>query len=105
MSNKSDLEKDFENWKKSTDTVKEHVKAFDLFFKKETADRINTNILDTIYYDFIDLNRLDRKMLSKPLYIHLDMSISGDKTGIAGVWIKGKKPHVDGEPENKDLYY
>ena len=33
------------------------------------------------------------------------MSISGDKTGIAGVWIKGKKPHVDGEPENKDLYY
>lgn len=55
MNNKSDLEKDFENLKKSTDTVKEHVKAFDLFFKKETADRINTNILDTIYYDFIDL--------------------------------------------------
>lgn len=55
MNNKSDLEKDFEDLKMSTDTVKEHMKAFDLFFKKETADRINTNILDTIYYDFIDL--------------------------------------------------
>jgi hypothetical protein len=29
--------------------------------------------------------------MSKPLYIHLDMSVSGDMTGIAGVWITGKK--------------
>jgi len=35
-------------------------------------------------------------MKKKPLFIHLDMSISGDKTGIAGVWIKGKKLSVEG---------
>ncbi len=35
----------------------------------------------------------------------MDMSTSGDKTGIAGVWIKGKKPHIDGQPDNKDLFY
>ncbi len=57
------------------------------------------------YYDFIDLNRLDRKLLDRPLFIHLDMSISGDKTGIAGVWIKGKKPHQDGESQSKELFY
>ena len=74
-------------------------------FVKDVIEVGNAKDDNTQYYDFIDLNRLDRKMLSKPLYIHLDMSISGDKTGIAGVWIKGKKPHVDGEPENKDLYY
>lgn len=57
------------------------------------------------YYDFIDLNNLDRKLLDRPLYVHLDMSISGDKTGIAGVWIKGKKPSVAGQPDSKDLFY
>lgn len=57
------------------------------------------------YYDFINLDNLDRTMLSRPLYIHLDMSLSGDKTGIAGVWIKGKRPHVEGQPDSKDLYY
>lgn len=57
------------------------------------------------YYDYVDLDRLDRKMLDRPLFIHLDMSLSGDKTGIAGVWIKGKKPHVDGVSESKELFY
>lgn len=33
------------------------------------------------------------------------MSVSGDKTGIAGVWIKGKKPAVPGQPPSKELYY
>ena len=57
------------------------------------------------YYDFIDLERLDRKLLAMPLYIHLDMSISGDKTGIAGVWVIGKKPTPPGMPPSKDLIY
>jgi len=39
------------------------------------------------------------------LYIHLDMSLSGDKTGIAGTWIIGKKPHEEGQVESKELYY
>lgn len=59
----------------------------------------------TQYYDFFDINNIDKSMMSKPLFIHLDMSISGDKTGISGVWIKGKKPHQDGIPDSKELYY
>lgn len=68
----------------------------------EVGNGIDDN---TQYYDFIDLNRLNRKLLDRPLFIHLDMSISGDKTGIAGVWIKGKKPHVEGSTQSKELYY
>ena len=60
---------------------------------------------NTQYYDFIDLNRLDEKLKSRPLYIHLDMSVSGDKTGIAGVWIKGKRPPQEGKPESNDLFF
>ena len=33
------------------------------------------------------------------------MSISGDKTGIAGVFVLGKKPHQEGIPDSKELYY
>lgn len=57
------------------------------------------------YWDFIDLSRLDKNMKSRPLYIHLDMSLSGDKTGIGGVWIKGKKPSTSDDLPSKDLYY
>lgn len=56
------------------------------------------------YYDFFDWEKLDKQYLNKPLFIHLDMSVSGDKTGIAGTWIIGKKPTSDGNP-GKDLYY
>lgn len=59
----------------------------------------------TQYSDFFDLNIVPRDMLNKPLFIHLDMSISHDKTGIAGTWIKGKKPHQEGVPDSKELYY
>ena len=57
------------------------------------------------YYHFFDLNKVDPIMKSRPLYIHLDMSMTGDKTGIAGVWIKGKKPPVEGQPQSKELFY
>lgn len=56
------------------------------------------------YKDYFDFNKVCKKYLSKPLYIHLDMSVSGDKTGIAGVWIIGKKPTSDGNP-GKDLVF
>ena len=29
----------------------------------------------------------------------------GDKTGIAGVWIKGKRPSVEGEDITREMYY
>lgn len=57
------------------------------------------------YYDYFDLESIDKTLLQYPLYIHLDMSISGDKTGIAGVWIKGKKPPVEGQPPSKELFF
>ena len=57
------------------------------------------------YSDFFDINNLPQDLLLKPLFIHLDMSLSGDRTGIAGVWIKGKKPTIEGQPKSKDLFY
>ena len=59
----------------------------------------------TQYYDFIDLSRLNPAMKQMPLFVHMDMSVSGDKTGIAGVWIVGKKPPVENQPPSKELLY
>ena len=57
------------------------------------------------YYNYFDLNEIPKEYKNKPLYIHLDMSLSGDKTGIAGVWIIGKKPPEEGKPASKELFY
>lgn len=58
------------------------------------------------YANFFDLARIDPRDLTRPLFIHLDMSLSGDKTGIAGVWITGKRPsQADNEDASKDLQY
>lgn len=59
----------------------------------------------TQYIDYFDMDRIDKSLLNKPLYIHMDMSISGDKTGICGTWILGKKPSTDGNNMSKDLLY
>lgn len=59
---------------------------------------------DLQYSNFFDLSKVSAKDKGKPLYIHLDMSKTGDKTGIAGVWIDGKKPSSDGEA-SKEVYY
>lgn len=57
------------------------------------------------YSDFFDITKVNSTFKAKPLYIHLDMSTTGDKTGIAGVWITGKKPKVEGQNSSKELYY
>ena len=57
------------------------------------------------YYDFFDLSKVDPLLKNKPLYIHLDMSISGDMTGIGGVYISGKKTSVDELNQSKDLFF
>ena len=57
------------------------------------------------YSNFFDLSRVSPKDLARPLFIHLDMSLSGDKTGIAGVWITGKRPPVAGAPPSKELEF
>ena len=56
------------------------------------------------YSDFFKLEHIPRELMSKPLYVHLDMSLSGDMTGIAGTWIIGKKPSTD-ENQAKDLFF
>ena len=58
----------------------------------------------TEYRDFFDMSKLNQDLMGKPLFVHLDMSISGDKTGIAGVWIVGKKPTESGDSGN-DLFF
>ena len=57
------------------------------------------------YANFFDLSKVNPQDMSRPLFIHLDMSLSGDKTGIAGVWIMGKKPTKEGEDPSKEMYY
>ena len=57
------------------------------------------------YKNFFNLNNIPRELMSKPLFVHLDMSISGDMTGIAGVWITGKKPSSDPNQQSKDLNF
>lgn len=74
-------------------------------FTREILEVGNGPDDDAQYYDFFDLTKIDPALKSKPLFIHLDMSVSGDKTGIAGVFIKGKKPSVDPELQSNDLFY
>ena len=57
------------------------------------------------YANFFDLSRVNPTDMARPLFIHLDMSLSGDKTGIAGVWITGKRPTQPGETPSKELEF
>ena len=56
------------------------------------------------YYNFFNMDNIPKELIYKPLYVHLDMSISGDMTGIAGVWIVGKKVSTDNN-QAKDLSF
>lgn len=57
------------------------------------------------YWDFFKISNIPIKYRHMPLYVHLDMSVTGDKTGIAGVFTIGKKPPSEGQPSSKDLFY
>lgn len=60
---------------------------------------------DVQYYNFFDLSRVDPALKSKPLFIHMDMSYTGDKTGISGVYIAGKKTSTNEASQAYDLFY
>ena len=69
-----------------------------------TRDVIETGTSDTLEYsDFFDISRISEEDRVKPLYVHLDLSKSGDMTGIAGVWIKGRKE--TGQESSKELVF
>lgn len=74
-------------------------------FVKEIIEVGNAPDDLTQYSEFFDITRIPESVRNKPLYVHFDMSISGDKTGIGGVFIEGKKPPVNGEAPSKDLYF
>lgn len=74
-------------------------------FTKEIIEVGNAPEDTTQYYNFFDISRVPPELKSKPLYVHLDMSISGDKTGIGGVFVRGKRQPKPNEPVSKDLLY
>ena len=74
-------------------------------FTKDVIEVGNAPDDITQYSNFFDLAQVNPKDMSRPLFIHLDMSLSGDKTGIGGVFVAGKKPPTEGQPPSKDLYY
>lgn len=57
------------------------------------------------YYDFFDISRIPKELMRKPLYVHLDMSVSGDRTGIAGSWIVGKKHSSNNHSSAEEVYF
>ena len=71
-----------------------------------SKDIIEVGTGDQIQYSqFFNTQAVSNLCKSKPLYIHLDMSKSGDKTGIAGVWIMGKRPGAGQDNQSKEAYY
>lgn len=57
------------------------------------------------YYDYFNIDAIPEDIRYKPLYIHLDMSLTGDKTGIVGIFVIGKKPSSDKNLSSDDLYF
>ena len=75
-------------------------------FKKDIIEVGNGSEDKSEYSDFFDISAIPPELKSRPLFIHMDMSVSGDKTGIAGVFIKGKKPSTDpSKSASYDLFY
>ena len=66
---------------------------------------------DTLQYkQFFNLENVPQDLMQQPLFIHLDMSTSGgkgknDNSGLAGVWIVGKKPSSDETQQSSDLMF
>ena len=74
-------------------------------FVKEVLEIGNGPEDTTQYYDYFDMSRVTKEYKRFPLYIHYDMSISGDKTGIAGTWIVRKTVTKDGNLPSRDLFF
>lgn len=60
-------------------------------FRQEIIEVGNNPEDHSEYYHYFDLDRVPKGMRRMPLFIHFDMSLSGDKTGIGGVWIATNK--------------
>lgn len=74
-------------------------------FTKDIIEVGNAKNDYTQYSDFFILDNVDKNLKSRPLFIHFDTSLSGDKTGIAGTWIVGKRTPKENEIASNELYY
>ena len=78
-------------------------------FTKEIIEVGNSPDDFAQYANFFDLSKVPDEWKAKPLFIHLDMSSGslgkGDKTGIAGTWLKGKSESIEGEDISRELFY
>ena len=74
-------------------------------FSQEIIEVGNAKDDESQYSDFFDLTKVPSSLKSKPMYIHLDMSKTGDRTGIAGIYVLGKSPTVEGESASKELFF
>ena len=71
-----------------------------------TRDIIEVGTGDELQYSqFFNIQEVSSNLKSKPLYVHLDLSKSGDKTGIAGTWIMGKRYGAGNDKQSKEAYY
>ena len=74
-------------------------------FTKDVIE-VGNNPEDKLQYsNFFDLSQISPNDMTKPMFIHLDLSTTGDKTGIAGVWITGKRPTQGEEDASKELQF
>lgn len=74
-------------------------------FIKEIIE-VGTAKDDTAQYsDFFDISRVSPEMRHKPTFLHFDLSIKGDKTGIGAVTAVGKKPSIEGTDASRDMLY
>lgn len=53
----------------------------------------------------MDLTKVPSELKARPMYVHLDMSTTGDKTGISGAYVMGKRPQVEGEDSSREMFY
>ena len=74
-------------------------------FNQEILEVGNAKNDEAQYQDFFDIEKIPKSIRTKPLFIHLDMSTTGDKTGIAGVFAIGKVPKVEGQDSSREMYY
>lgn len=72
-----------------------------------SAEILNIGTKDKLrIQDFFDAKAIRERDYSKPVYIHIDMSQSGDKTGIVAIAIDGAKRIDDEDPDAApELYY
>lgn len=81
------------------------VNTYENPFSREVIEVGNAKDDITQYSDFFDLTKVPKNLKTRPMYIHLDMSKTGDRTGIAGIYVLGKSPKVEGESASKELFF